>query len=165
MSSAFLPLLSPSCSHLCIIKLDAEDPVLGGTLVPHDKKPVTLYRAGQAIKPRDQRSGRDCFTAGWGQWKSFCVTEHLDYHKVLWSGTWSGFRVFQRLNEDWLLKGGPKPSGQDVCAGLTWEAQAILAWSFTWSSEINTETSLVLLTARQSRQSKMFYKLESIQFL
>jgi hypothetical protein len=79
------------------------------------------------------------------------VAEHLDYCTVMWSGTWSGFRVFQSLNEDWLLKGGPKPSGEDVGAGLIWEAQAVPAWGFTWPSEINTKTSLVMLTARQSR--------------
>lgn len=143
---------SPSYSHLCVIKLEVKHPDFRGTLVPHDKKPVTLYRAGKGpIEPRYQRSERDCFTGGWGQWKSFCVAEHLDYCTVMWSGTWSGFRVFQSLNEDWLLKGGPKPSGEDVGAGLIWEAQAVPAWGFTWPSEINTKTSLVMLTARQSR--------------
>lgn len=61
--------------------------------MPHDKKPVTLYRMGKGQWSLDTKSGR-------GPWKSLCVAEHLDYGTVLWSGTWSVFRIFQSLNED-----------------------------------------------------------------
>lgn len=56
--------------------------------------------------------------------------------------------MFRGLDEDYLLKGGTKLSGQDVIAGLMWGAQVTRGGGSAWTFEINTQTSFVMLAAR-----------------